>query len=108
MLLSLPSIFHADQSNNAVLHGTNYVQAMRFAGNDVPYVIEALQYQSDVQDKLYLNITSYPVLNELAHQPVKEFGFQSSITLDTTCQSVKCTLYILVRTYNHHHLNKTK
>lgn len=108
MFLSLPSIFHADQSNNAVLHGTNSVQAVRFAGNDVPYVIEALQYQSDVQDKLYLNITSYPVLIELAPQPVKEFGFQSSITLDTTCQSVKCTLYILVRTYNHHHLNKTK
>lgn len=86
-----------------------YMELILFKLWDLPemmYVIEALQYQSDVQDKLYLNITSYPVLIELAHQPVKEFGFRSSITLDTTCQSVKCTLYI--RTYNHHHLNKTK
>lgn len=51
-------------------HGTNPVQAVRFTGTNVPYVIEPLHYQSDIQGKLTLNITSYPVLIELSHSPV--------------------------------------
>lgn len=51
-------------------HGTNPVHAVKFTGTNVPYVTEPLHYQSDIQGKLTLNITSYPVLIELSHSPI--------------------------------------
>lgn len=50
--------------------GTNPLQAVRFTGTDTPYVTEPLQYQPGIEGTLTLNVTSYPVLIELAHTPV--------------------------------------
>lgn len=50
--------------------GTHPVHAVRFTGSITPYVVENLQYQPNIQGQLMINITSYPVLIELSHNPV--------------------------------------
>ncbi|XP_061172528.1 uncharacterized protein LOC133181894 [Saccostrea echinata] len=50
--------------------GTHPIQAIRFTGNDTPYTNEPLAYQPGIQGSLTLNVTSFPVLVELSHNPV--------------------------------------